>query len=614
MDDGKWFPHIADGGDEYLTEDLYSSDCFSSGFGSSHHNVRTQPSTTGYISAAATTPVGAGGNEIGPSQHGNNHSYDSHHAVAAQPNKESGAVLAPNTNANANANDSCFWPPLSTTNMYSLPFDGSTTIDTGFPTHYQQQPNHAASWSVFDTWGGGAAAAALTNTPLHFHDSLPAVTTTGPWGEPSVPNLGEAIGCNSVSPTGTTYSSISSSAASDAMTSMSLDPVTHSTAPVNTPSTTNSFSMDDQRYENQTNVSATGSGTCAGAGAADWIMGNTNDSNYPPTTVSPEVLRINPSPAPVPNSYTESVQTSLLRDSDFDISPSYVDIRPAPSRAPQAPQPSSSSKRLNNKGRKELPSRPKSRYLSVAREPPSSSSSATSSKGKGKASAAPSSIHGHHHHHHHQSASSSARQKAAEQNSVSLLSCAFRAEQENGDIGIEDPNPSDTFEASDADLPNPNPPLRPRPKPTAVLLPRPSPSTSVMMKTSAAASSRLLETQAAEKAAKDEFLIKHKRAGMTYREIRKKGKFIEAESTLRGRYRTLTKPKETRVRKPEWEESDIRLLKKAVRKLAKGDDLETAKIPWKQVAEYIAEHGGSYHFGNATCRKRWDDLLAQNKA
>ena len=45
---------------------------------------------------------------------------------------------------------------------------------------------------------------------------------------------------------------------------------------------------------------------------------------------------------------------------------------------------------------------------------------------------------------------------------------------------------------------------------------------------------------------------------MTYREIRKQGNFKEAESTLRGRYRTLTKCKEARVRKPEWQEKDVR--------------------------------------------------------
>jgi hypothetical protein len=56
---------------------------------------------------------------------------------------------------------------------------------------------------------------------------------------------------------------------------------------------------------------------------------------------------------------------------------------------------------------------------------------------------------------------------------------------------------------------------------------------------------------------KDEFLLASKQKGMSYREIRAAGRFTEAESTLRGRYRTLTKSKEERVRKPEWSEKDV---------------------------------------------------------
>ena len=58
--------------------------------------------------------------------------------------------------------------------------------------------------------------------------------------------------------------------------------------------------------------------------------------------------------------------------------------------------------------------------------------------------------------------------------------------------------------------------------------------------------------------AKDVFLVQSKLAGMSYKEIRDRGNFSEAESTLRGRFRTLTKEKENRVRKPEWEERDVR--------------------------------------------------------
>ncbi|KAK0639505.1 hypothetical protein B0T16DRAFT_463172 [Cercophora newfieldiana] len=125
----------------------------------------------------------------------------------------------------------------------------------------------------------------------------------------------------------------------------------------------------------------------------------------------------------------------------------------------------------------------------------------------------------------------------------------------------------------------------------------------------------------------DKFLVESRELGMTYKDIRAKGGFTEAESTLRGRYRTLTKSREERVRKPGWSETDIRLLEEGVRMLSRPavgaysrygtsvqgvteDQLENAKIPWKQVAEYIARNGGTYHFGNSTCRKRWDELRA----
>ena len=56
----------------------------------------------------------------------------------------------------------------------------------------------------------------------------------------------------------------------------------------------------------------------------------------------------------------------------------------------------------------------------------------------------------------------------------------------------------------------------------------------------------------------DEFLVRSKLAGLSYRDIRVQGHFTEAESTLRGRFRTLTKRKEQRVRKPQWHEKDVR--------------------------------------------------------
>lgn len=59
------------------------------------------------------------------------------------------------------------------------------------------------------------------------------------------------------------------------------------------------------------------------------------------------------------------------------------------------------------------------------------------------------------------------------------------------------------------------------------------------------------------RARKDELLVRWKKSGMSYRQIREQGGFTEAESTLRGRFRTLTKCREERVRKPLWTAEDV---------------------------------------------------------
>ncbi|RKF53661.1 hypothetical protein GcM3_216042 [Golovinomyces cichoracearum] len=106
--------------------------------------------------------------------------------------------------------------------------------------------------------------------------------------------------------------------------------------------------------------------------------------------------------------------------------------------------------------------------------------------------------------------------------------------------------------------------------------------------------------------AKDNFLVQKRLSGMSYKDIKREGGYTEAESTLRGRFRTLTKPKSARVRKPEWSEKDINLLRQAVSEL--GTRGGRSRIPWKKVAEHIVRNGGTYQFGNSTCRKRWDEL------
>lgn len=142
--------------------------------------------------------------------------------------------------------------------------------------------------------------------------------------------------------------------------------------------------------------------------------------------------------------------------------------------------------------------------------------------------------------------------------------------------------------------------------------------------------------------AQDEYLVKSKLSGMSYKEIKAKGQFKEAESTLRGRFRTLTKSKDQRVRKPQWQGRDVsisiswscesskqvsdrcfkvQLLRQAVTEFTRvsasgkldvyeeesGIHAEDSKIPWMKVAQYVALHG-SYHFGNATCRRKWDEI------
>ncbi|WAO89109.1 Hypothetical protein NCS54_00648700 [Fusarium falciforme] len=61
----------------------------------------------------------------------------------------------------------------------------------------------------------------------------------------------------------------------------------------------------------------------------------------------------------------------------------------------------------------------------------------------------------------------------------------------------------------------------------------------------------------ASRASRDQYLIDRRADGYTYREIKEAGGYAEAEPTLRGRWRTLTKKPEQRLRKPKWEQHDV---------------------------------------------------------
>ncbi|KAI5370048.1 hypothetical protein Slin14017_G009270 [Septoria linicola] len=111
---------------------------------------------------------------------------------------------------------------------------------------------------------------------------------------------------------------------------------------------------------------------------------------------------------------------------------------------------------------------------------------------------------------------------------------------------------------------------------------------------------------------RDKYLLKMRNEGFSYKEIKRRGNFREAESTLRGRVRVLTKDKADRVRRPEWTEDDLRLLDRAVSRFSgthgRGRGRDGGRLPWKKVAEYLVQHGSSYHFAAATCARKWKEI------
>ncbi|KAI2778930.1 hypothetical protein F4815DRAFT_494210 [Daldinia loculata] len=339
---------------------------------------------------------------------------------------------------------------------------------------------------------------------LDYPDGLPNTD----WPS-NIPVFGEPLEGIQVSPSSFS-SSAPSSATSEAMAAMTLDPMAvHS-------STAGHL---------QANSSVVGPENPVNA----W-----SSSSYP-STISPKMLRINPSPTPASSS--ESVHNSMLAGGDLDLS--------TPAYEHQHPRSPFHSQRQTQKPRKELPSKPARSRLGplVSSESPSSS--------KGKRPALP--------------------QLSADPERSPHKIRTTQPKQEHQDTAVQGSEGS---------------PARGR-------------------------GTRVVERV---RSAKDDFLVRSKLAGKTYREIRLEGNFTEAESTLRGRFRTLTKDKEARVRKPEWQDNDIRLLKKAVRKLAKSNDMVPSKAPWGQVAEYIMDHGGSYQFGGATCHRKWKELVDEGKA
>ncbi|KAI5860024.1 hypothetical protein GGS23DRAFT_599950 [Durotheca rogersii] len=381
-------------------------------------------------------------------------------------------------------NEQMFWPNVPTTNAYGRGFGADFDL-------------RQSSWQVYNAAGGSQAGGYLD-----FPDSLPGSN----WHAP-LPVFGEPLECPQVSPS--SVSSSDNSTTSDALNAMALDPMAiHSNAAGNS-------QLDSS--------------------AASIVDGPRNAwAPSCPSTISPRMLRIHPSPTPA--SSTESIHANLLAGGGSDPGSSVFEQPVHGSYAPQRP---------SHRQRKELPNKPaKTRPAPVAHHDPLPPPKDTGLNYP--------------------------RQPVFHQHSAHKTSVPQGQGEGQNDMSYE----LDGFLGHEHSA----------------------------------------ETAAMDggRSAKDDFLVKSKMAGMTYREIRRKGNFTEAESTLRGRFRTLTKNKEERVRKPEWLDNDIRLLRKAVRKLSRGDDVASAKIPWKQVADYITEHGGSYHFGYATCHRKWEQLMKED--
>lgn len=68
---------------------------------------------------------------------------------------------------------------------------------------------------------------------------------------------------------------------------------------------------------------------------------------------------------------------------------------------------------------------------------------------------------------------------------------------------------------------------------------------------------QLNKVRDSDRADLDEKLVRWRAQGITYKEIMNMGDWGLEESTLRGRHRTLTKPKEERVRKPQWDSAAV---------------------------------------------------------
>ncbi|PWW75952.1 hypothetical protein C7212DRAFT_344338 [Tuber magnatum] len=133
-------------------------------------------------------------------------------------------------------------------------------------------------------------------------------------------------------------------------------------------------------------------------------------------------------------------------------------------------------------------------------------------------------------------------------------------------------------------------------------------TSSSYQKTSTNHSQQLSRLPTTSHTTQNALLLHWRSQGISYKTIRTRLNLTEAESTLRGRLRTLTKPKCERLRRPQWLPEDVGFLIRAVEG-ERGDG--KGGIKWKRVSEEIVRLGGKYRFGPSTCKKRYLALVGE---
>ncbi|PUU72683.1 hypothetical protein B9Z19DRAFT_1136962 [Tuber borchii] len=149
--------------------------------------------------------------------------------------------------------------------------------------------------------------------------------------------------------------------------------------------------------------------------------------------------------------------------------------------------------------------------------------------------------------------------------------------------------------------PQPEPQKLPPPPPPPPPPPSPSPT-----KTSTSPQLEHNRLPKTTQTTQNALLLHWRSQGVSYKTIRTRLNLTEAESTLRGRLRTLTKPKCERLRRPQWLPEDVGFLIRAVEEERGGGK---GGIKWKRVSEEIVRLGGRYKFGPSTCKKRYLALV-----